>query len=674
MSTANQRTSLLWALLAIVPMSLGTGACFGPEYGDRAFQCSSEGECPSGYECRDDGLCYRDGTTGGEAVDGDECAEALLLGTDASATGTVSGAKDSANYSCGTDGTPDIYYTFTIATERSVSLSLGSAFDSSLVLLTGFCDIEVQCVAETDVGEVLLVDSLPAGTYFVAVESSADGDFSLELQTGEPIVRPPNDTCEGAISLSDGEVRIGDSLTLALDDNATSCGEEALPDVAYTFTIPPGDNKRAVVTVSNADSFDPELSLSGPDCTGGELLCSQARVDVTETLDAPDLAPGTYVVWVGGDVSGPGLFDIGLQLLAAVPNPGNDDCSTADVLVEDVLVTSSTTGATDDLELMCLVSDSRDTVHQFTIAEDRAVLIGVEPLTDWGLSAALRDNTTCDVTGDVACVRSASEVRYINQPTLAAGTYNVIVDGTNGEHGDYSIVYETEPVDVTFGYRSVSDVQQFVALGAAATSLSVVFPDSDDEETFTVAIPFGFEFFGVAKTSVNIHTNGFLSFAPIPGGLQQSNFLNDCLDSTTPFDMIAVFWDDHLGSATGANPGGTQTLKHQVLGEAPNRRLVVEWMDFDLFDSATCSPDFSLCDDVDTTVSHQAILHENGDIEFRYGPRTEPVRPRTCATPHLGCGATIGLRNADGDDSDLFGCNGAALVDTNSAIRFIPPR
>ena len=137
-----------------------------------------------------------------------------MLSADTIATGTTSGARDSANYSCGVDGTRDVYYTFTIATESSVSLSLGSAFDSSLVLLSGFCDVEVQCVAETDVGEVLLVDSLPAGTYFVAVEASADGDFSLELQTDEPIVRPPNDTCEGAIPLSDGEVRIGDTCLL----------------------------------------------------------------------------------------------------------------------------------------------------------------------------------------------------------------------------------------------------------------------------------------------------------------------------------------------------------------------------------------------------------------------------------------------------------------------------
>ena len=657
-------------------MALSAGACFSPEYGDSAFQCSSEGDCPSGYECRGDGLCHRDGTTGGDAVEGDECNEALLLAADTTQTGRLDGATESANYSCGAEGSPDVYYTFTIASERSVELSLGSAFDTSLVLLEGDCEQEVRCVAVSDVGEILSLDTLPAGTYFVAVEAEAGatGDFSLELHLDDPIIRPPNDTCEGAIELNTGEVRIGDTLVLALDDDVATCGPDALPDVAYTFKIQPGDNKRAVVSVTNADGFDPVVSLREADCTGDEVLCSQARVDTVETLDAPNLAPGTYVVWVGGVGASPGSFDVGLELLPAVPNPGNNDCSTADLLVEDVLVTSSTTGATDDLELMCVVSDSRDTVHQFTITEDSAVLVSLEPLTDWRLSASLRDSTSCDVTEDLSCVRSASEVRYINQPTLAAGTYDVVVDGVSGEHGDYSIVYETEPVDATFGYRAVTDVKQFVALGAGATSLSVASPDFDDEETFTVAIPFGFEFFGAAKTSVNINTNGFLSFDVIPGGLQESNFNNDCdLDATTPFDMIAVFWDDHIGS-TASNPTGDQTLKHQILGEAPNRKLVVEWRDWDLFDTATCSVDFQSCDQVNTKISHQAILHENGDIEFHYGPRTFPSTPRSCATPHRGCAATIGLRNAAGDDVDLFGCETADLIDSNAVIRFIPPR
>ena len=74
-----------------------------------------------------------------------------------------------------------------------------------------------------------------------------------------------------------------------------------------------------------------------------------------------------------------------------------------------------------------------------------------------------------------------------------------------------------------------------------------------------------------------------------------------------------------------------------------------------------------------TFINHQAILYENGDIEFHYGPRNAPSSQNGCATPHLGCSATVGLRNSDGLDNDEFGCNGATLIDNGTVIYFVHP-
>ena len=67
----------------------------------------------------------------------------------------------------------------------------------------------------------------------------------------------------------------------------------------------------------------------------------------------------------------------------------------------------------------------------------------------------------------------------------------------------------------------------------------------DSDEVATVQLPFPFEFFGVAVTSVDISSNGVVSFEPLVG--QFPAFENQSLspfDSTAPNAAIAVMWKD----------------------------------------------------------------------------------------------------------------------------------
>ena len=69
------------------------------------------------------------------------------------------------------------------------------------------------------------------------------------------------------------------------------------------------------------------------------------------------------------------------------------------------------------------------------------------------------------------------------------------------------------------------------------------------------------------------------------------------------------------------------------------------------------------------------ILFENGDIEFRYGPRNDPDPGHVdCREQHLGCSATIGIEGGTGaaHDNDLVDCEVENTVD-GRVIHFVHP-
>lgn len=160
-----------------------------------------------------------------------------------------------------------------------------------------------------------------------------------------------------------------------------------------------------------------------------------------------------------------------------------------------------------------------------------------------------------------------------------------------------------------------------------------------DDESYPLALPFAFTFYGVTFTTVNVSVNGYVSFdAPATGA---DTALNDCpLDSSPPGAMIAAFWDDLY--ANDAAPAATMT--YATTGTAPDRAITFEWKDMDAYYVAGGGNN-SFAQGV--RVTHQIVLRENGVIELRYGPRTAPSGSnanKDCGPDrHRGCSATVGL-------------------------------
>jgi len=179
---------------------------------------------------------------------------------------------------------------------------------------------------------------------------------------------------------------------------------------------------------------------------------------------------------------------------------------------------------------------------------------------------------------------------------LAPATASVQV---NGAETAPPIVMSSVAVFDAFGHTCHRESTAF-ALHQGTSPIQL----AGDDEVTTVALPFGFPFYGATKTAVNITTNGYLAF-----GNSRSEPTNLSLsDPAAQGDAIYVLWDDYEVDATAS-------VRTATLGSAPNRAFVIQWKDLKRFGDTSGA-----------RFSFEAILSEDGRIEsgwFGVGPQGE---------------------------------------------------
>ncbi len=214
--------------------------------------------------------------------------------------------------------------------------------------------------------------------------------------------------------------------------------------------------------------------------------------------------------------------------------------------------------------------------------------------------------------------RAVAEVKDAVEPR---GTTPMRGSGGPDAYG-YNWIDSDEPGGPTYDWVDISE-----------TGTSISLSDDDGE---VVTLPFAFDFYGDTKTSIEISSNGYLTF-----GSDGSDYTNDAIPTDTdPNDFIAPFWDD----LDPGNSGTSARIYYQDMGDG---RFVVSWEDIPHYPN-------------DGSFTFQAILYASGQMLFQYAE----------FMPDAGdeASATIGLENADATDGLQVVYN-APYVHENLAIR-----
>jgi hypothetical protein len=212
-----------------IVLFVGAGAgCFSPDYGSPSFACGKGSQCPYGYECAIDGLCYQAGTSpldapgspdarDGSTIDamviprvdaapcdgdcepdamvteecpGEQDAIVDITHSAGSYTGTTIGASDDDTPLCATSAAADVVHRFVLPGRASVTFSLcgGADWDTVLDLKDSCadgaaaltCDDDTTC-ADTFVVQSTVTADLDPGTYYLFVDgySTSVGAYTL---------------------------------------------------------------------------------------------------------------------------------------------------------------------------------------------------------------------------------------------------------------------------------------------------------------------------------------------------------------------------------------------------------------------------------------------------------------------------------------------------------------
>ncbi len=201
-----------------------------------------------------------------------------------------------------------------------------------------------------------------------------------------------------------------------------------------------------------------------------------------------------------------------------------------------------------------------------------------------------------------------------------------------------------------FGY-SATNVVAFSFHDISATGTRVL--NGNDDSFVSAAIGFTFNFYGTSYTTLNISSNGLISFGAGNTTFTNSDFSGG-IGGTNDLPTIAPFWDDlEFLSA------GTDAVYYQTEGAPGSRVMTVEWHQAKGFLNSPGA------------ISFEARLFEgSGIMLFTY------LNTNTGDGYATGASATVGIRNtgAPGNGDFLQWSFNQAIIPDESSILIVPGR
>ncbi|MCC7019893.1 MAG: DUF11 domain-containing protein, partial [Ardenticatenales bacterium] len=205
-----------------------------------------------------------------------------------------------------------------------------------------------------------------------------------------------------------------------------------------------------------------------------------------------------------------------------------------------------------------------------------------------------------------------------------------------------------------FGYRfqdtnPVTGGCSFNFINIASTGIPI--GTGDDSVYSGIPIGFNFTYYGNVFATVNVSTNGYITF-----NTTSSSFSNTCPQPISLNDMqVSPFWDDGYVFAPSS-------MLYQTTGVAPNRIFVVQWNN-----TGFC------CTATPPGMTYQLQLMETSNIvAFMYLDVQGGLSPRS-----TGNSATIGIDGPGTTNFLSYSCNttgtGTGPITNGLGIFFFPP-
>lgn len=370
------------------------------------------------------------------APSNESCASPLDISEGGSFAGTLVDVMDDLMVSCGSSGTPDVVYTFTLEEERDVIYSASSpSGDLLAAAIQSTCGgADLRCTRGSTAGGRMF--RAAPGTYFLVVEgsSSRESDFQVDLSFEDPSDPPQGDVCDDPLMLFPG-VRTEGTLRDKQDDHSTSCGFYYRESV-HRFELT--ERSDVSLEVDGGGSF--LYASLRSDCAdqGSELRC---RSGAPSRMVLRDVLPGTYFVLV--EASNPLSYEMLLTVnppTATVDVSGNDDCDSAYVVPETGgFFRGSTVTLLPDYETsICgAAATSKDAVFRLDLTRRANVIASTDGSS---FDTVLHQHSgECRSGAELACDDDGGEGSASRlERTLDVGRHFFIVDGWGGgSAGEY---------------------------------------------------------------------------------------------------------------------------------------------------------------------------------------------------------------------------------------------
>jgi hypothetical protein len=278
--------------------------------------------------------------------------------------------------------------------------------------------------------------ALPAGTYFVLLESSstAASMWSLSATVSDPVERPVGDACSTAVDITSGSGAA--SLTGAERDVTTSCGgtSTALRDVVFRFTL---EGARDVSLTTTGAGYHAAALSTECGTIASELRCRQTSSPQTQAWRS--LPAGTYFAVVDTTTS---VGDVTATLVTSDPTPipVNDRCEGAIALTNGLARRDTLLGFEDDVSACS--GTNPDAFYALTLTERTEVLVTVRPAAAATHNHTLSLREGCAATTNIVC--DTGNPAVINR-VLDPGSYVFVVEAGATVASDFELRFASFP-------------------------------------------------------------------------------------------------------------------------------------------------------------------------------------------------------------------------------------